>query len=198
MLPEEQLAQSNKPDPVDYRSVLALIPDIIIVVDRDRVIRYINRVEPGYDAATVIGTDAAQYVDPALKNKFMAKLASLFERGEGFELDSRSPATDAGGERWYRTRYLPISKGGDTVAALMVAQDITAQRLAEAEAQKLGKLLPLCAWCKRVRNDQGYWDELEEYLSSSGTRITHGMCPDCFEKTSQAIPSPSRPRKHSR
>jgi len=48
---------------------------------------------------------------------------------------------------------------------------------------KLSRLLPICAWCKRIRNDSGSWHRLEEYLeSSSGLEVTHGICPCCIKK----------------
>jgi sigma-B regulation protein RsbU (phosphoserine phosphatase) len=48
---------------------------------------------------------------------------------------------------------------------------------------KLEGLLPICSWCKRVRNDQNYWEQLEQYLSDHmGANITHGICPECCEK----------------
>jgi uncharacterized paraquat-inducible protein A len=42
-------------------------------------------------------------------------------------------------------------------------------------------LLPICASCKKVRNDQGYWKSIDTYISErSEAQITHGICPDCF------------------
>jgi GAF domain-containing protein len=44
-------------------------------------------------------------------------------------------------------------------------------------------LLPICAWCKRVRDDEGYWDQVEAYLHKyTGVDFTHGICPECLEK----------------
>lgn len=41
-------------------------------------------------------------------------------------------------------------------------------------------ILPICASCKKIRNDQGEWTQLEGYISShSVARFTHGICPDC-------------------
>ncbi len=58
-------------------------------------------------------------------------------------------------------------------------------RLAKAleEVKVLSGLLPICAWCKRVRNDQGYWQNVELYVREhTNAEFTHGICPDCFEK----------------
>lgn len=45
-------------------------------------------------------------------------------------------------------------------------------------------LIPICAWCKKIRDDSGYWQEIEAYLSQhSDADFTHGMCPGCVQKT---------------
>ena len=57
--------------------------------------------------------------------------------------------------------------------------------LAEAldHVKKLQGLLPICAWCKRIRDDKGYWDQVEAYFhKSTGADFTHGICPQCMEK----------------
>ena len=47
----------------------------------------------------------------------------------------------------------------------------------------LGGLLPICAWCKRIRDDAGYWNRLETFIHErSEADFTHGICPDCMEK----------------
>jgi hypothetical protein len=52
-----------------------------------------------------------------------------------------------------------------------------------AEIKTLSGLLPICANCKKVRNDQGYWQQIEEYVSEhSGADFSHGICPDCARK----------------
>jgi two-component system, sensor histidine kinase and response regulator len=49
-----------------------------------------------------------------------------------------------------------------------------------AEIKTLTGLLPLCAWCKKVRDDQGYWNQIEVYIRNhSRAEVTHGICPEC-------------------
>ena len=51
------------------------------------------------------------------------------------------------------------------------------------EARVLRGLLPICSSCKRIRDDQGYWTQLEQYISAhSDADFTHGICPECIEK----------------
>ena len=47
----------------------------------------------------------------------------------------------------------------------------------------LSGLLPMCAWCKKIRDDDGYWQQVEEYLiAHTDVRLTHGICRECEEK----------------
>ncbi|MFO0967524.1 MAG: MASE1 domain-containing protein [Gemmataceae bacterium] len=52
-----------------------------------------------------------------------------------------------------------------------------------AEIKTLRGLIPLCAWCKKMRDDAGSWQGLEDYLSThTDAQVTHGVCPECMEK----------------
>jgi DNA-binding response OmpR family regulator len=51
-----------------------------------------------------------------------------------------------------------------------------------ARVKQLQGLIPICSYCKRIRNDSNYWQKLETYLSEhSEAQFSHGICPDCFE-----------------
>ena len=64
-----------------------------------------------------------------------------------------------------------VRKNDDLVQELRFALD---------RVKTLAGLLPVCAWCKNVRNDQGYWQRIEEYLSEhTDAKLTHGLCPTC-------------------
>lgn len=48
------------------------------------------------------------------------------------------------------------------------------------ELRTLRQLLPICSWCKKVRDDQGYWQQVEGYLADRNiAQLTHGICPSC-------------------
>jgi DNA-directed RNA polymerase subunit RPC12/RpoP len=54
---------------------------------------------------------------------------------------------------------------------------------AMGEIKQLRGLLPICAWCKKVRNDTGLWEQVELYVRShSDAEFTHSVCPDCRSK----------------
>jgi DNA-binding response OmpR family regulator len=52
-----------------------------------------------------------------------------------------------------------------------------------SEVKRLQGLLPICSYCKKVRDEENYWQQVEAYLSShSDVKLTHGVCPDCHAK----------------
>jgi len=87
--------------------------------------------------------------------------------------------------------------GGRIVAGIEIVRDITARKQAEeererligelkhaiAEIRTLSGLLPICAACKNIRDDKGYWNKLEQYIQAhSEAEFTHGLCPDCARR----------------
>jgi hypothetical protein len=70
------------------------------------------------------------------------------------------------------------------VMALLEFRRVSA-RLADMldHVKTLQGLLPICAWCKRIRDDAGYWDQVEAYFHKyTGVDFTHSICPECLEK----------------
>ena len=67
-------------------------------------------------------------------------------------------------------------------------QGSLAARVAELEealarVKQLQGLLPICSYCKKIRDDRNYWQQLENYIGEhSEAQFSHGICPDCFEK----------------
>ncbi|MFN7953779.1 MAG: hypothetical protein U0610_18775 [bacterium] len=63
-----------------------------------------------------------------------------------------------------------------------LAEAVTELERRTQEVHTLRGLLPICAWCKKVRTDSGLWTEAARYLESHpDVRITHGLCPSCLE-----------------
>ena len=57
-------------------------------------------------------------------------------------------------------------------------------------------MLPICSACKKVRDDQGYWKQIEEYISQrSGAQFSHGLCPDCMEQLYPEWAGKTKPRE---
>jgi PAS domain S-box-containing protein len=83
-----------------------------------------------------------------------------------------------------------------------VARDITERKQAEAdrerlvgelraalaEVRELQAILPICMYCKSIRNDENYWQTVEAYISHhTNTRFSHGVCPACYDKVASTF-----------
>lgn len=101
--------------------------------------------------------------------------------------------------KWIQLTSRPSSQKMDMQTIWSgVIQDITTRKLAEEQRntllQKLQKaltevrtlkgIIPICSYCKKIRDDKGYWNLIESYLQEhSEAEFTHGMCPDCLDQT---------------
>jgi hypothetical protein len=90
-----------------------------------------------------------------------------------------------------------VDEKGNTIHSFGFTQDITEQKLAEQEREKiieklqksldeiktLRGILPICSFCKNIRNDDGYYEQIESYIHKhSGVDFSHTICPKCMEK----------------
>ena len=74
---------------------------------------------------------------------------------------------------------------GARVVGLQHALADRVRRLEEAlsNVKQLQGLLPICSYCKRIRDDQNYWQQVESYITvHSGVQFSHSYCPDCYEQ----------------
>jgi PAS domain S-box-containing protein len=101
-------------------------------------------------------------------------------------------------DRVYQVHVVPVHGSGEGVELGMVmTQDITERKQAEVERERLiaelrdalasvrtlRGLLPICASCKKIRDDQGYWLQVDDYLRAHvDVSISHGLCHDCAVK----------------
>ncbi|MEE4382258.1 MAG: GAF domain-containing protein [Pseudomonadales bacterium] len=87
-------------------------------------------------------------------------------------------------------RQLPddVLRQLERLARLVVDQmqlRLVSTELAEAleRARVLGELIPVCAYCRRLRDDDQFWQSLELYVErNTGSRLSHGICPDCLHE----------------
>ena len=98
--------------------------------------------------------------------------------------------------RFYQTRWFDAAALLGLVLAIAAVPLLRVRQLrarareldkrvqeAVGELKVLSGLLPMCAWCKKIRDDQGYWSRIEAYLSArTDAQFTHGICPDCTKK----------------
>ena len=101
-------------------------------------------------------------------------------------------------KKWVLVTVDPIfSPNGNLLGAVHIARDVTRRVLIQNEREVLVRdlqnavkqiktlngLLPICASCKKIRDDTGYWNLIESYIEShSQASFSHGLCPDCMEE----------------
>ena len=74
---------------------------------------------------------------------------------------------------------------GERVVQLQrdLGEQVRELQFAMAQVHQLQELLPICSYCKKIRDDRSYWQQVEGYLSDrAGIQFTHGVCPDCYER----------------
>lgn len=103
-----------------------------------------------------------------------------------------------GAVRWVALAFQPVYDGASRFLGTRGSnRDVTERKLAEAGREKLigelrdalsqvkllSGLIPICACCKKIRDDKGYWNQIESYIRDhSEANFSHGICPDCARK----------------
>ena len=99
---------------------------------------------------------------------------------------------------WTSTTKIPLRDQNNNIIGLVgISREINEIKQAEEQREKiiaelqealdkiktLKGLIPICASCKKIRDDQGYWNNVESYIKSHAeVEFTHGICPDCMKK----------------
>ena len=181
------------------RAIGNAITDIMFVIDEDG--RYIEVLTSSdnllYKNSSDIKGRLIRDIFPEEKaNIFIETIQNTITTGNPqvleYELDVPK------GQRWFEGRTAPLSGliNGKR-AAVWDSRDITNRKKNEEEKKKLifdlqsaadriktlSGLLPICAWCKKIKDDQGAWNHLENYISKhSNADFTHSICPECRQK----------------
>jgi sigma-B regulation protein RsbU (phosphoserine phosphatase) len=86
-----------------------------------------------------------------------------------------------------KTELLARVRAGERIVKLESSLRQKNRELSEALAQvkQLKGLLPICMYCKKIRKDKDYWQQIEDYIAHhSEAEFSHGVCPECYEKHS--------------
>ncbi|MGE0040594.1 MAG: histidine kinase N-terminal 7TM domain-containing protein [Vicinamibacterales bacterium] len=183
-------------------ALLDTITDGVVVLDRLHRIGFAN---PSARRLLNLERDAAR-LPPLLR------LESRYEQSVPWFGEVSVPSL--AGTRWLDIRVDAVhDRWGELAGRLMLVRDVTVQKELERERERLigelqealttvrqlEELMPICASCRKVRDDRGYWGQIEEYLASrTSMQFTHGICPDCMSKlygplVDDAPPDPADP-----
>lgn len=192
------------------RRILQAAHDAIILVDEEGKIRLWNQAASriyGYSNEEAMGKDILELLAPARDlEKVRATFRESLVSGQGSGINQTTEWTmrRKDGQEIMVELSLTAVMFGDQRFFLGVDRDITERKKSEMERELLIKsleealanvktlsgLVPICAACKRIRDDKGYWNQVEAYISShSEARFSHGICPECIHKLYPEIES---------
>ncbi|MEW6601711.1 MAG: GAF domain-containing protein [Nitrospirota bacterium] len=179
---------------INYRSILDSIKDGMYFVDLNHKIQYWNR-----GAELITGIPADQVVGTAIDGGTLryegdrGGTLQPFEYAVSLCLQEKQAVhktffirTKDGGKIPVEESAVPFYEKGKMTGVVAAFRDIS--RCSKAVEQRLKserkeRLIPICGWCKKIRSDEDYWEQLESYLTNEGFGIfTHGMCPSCADK----------------
>ncbi len=178
-----------------YQEILEHTSDGVYLLDSEGRIEAAN---PGF--AAMLGRPGAEIIGKNLRELVHEDDVKLLEPSGASlagprQFDLRF-VTREGKVRIGLVREAPVFSGGFLSGYQAVATDITERKKAEIEREKLLKelqlamaeaksqkgFLPICAVCKKIRDEAGEWNRIERYISAHfNTQFSHGICPECLE-----------------
>lgn len=155
--------------------------------------------EPGQ--ARIDGKLLKSLIHPDDADLVTSAVRDAIGSGVPYDIEFRFQTLDGRPRYAHASADVTRATDGAVEAVYGSMQDITERRLVElererlitqlqealAEIKALRGLIPICAWCKRIRDDQGYWQQIEEYLlARSDVEFTHCICPECLAQAEAA------------
>lgn len=151
----------------------------------------------GFAATEMIG-ESIENIIPRDRQSEILDMRDLIERGRRVDRVETVRLRKDGRKIDVSITISPIKNAEGIIhGASIVARDVTERKEQEKErlhliqeltdalkhVKTLSGLLPICASCKKIRNDDGYWEQVETYIKSrSNAEFTHGICPDCVKE----------------
>ena len=184
------------------RPMLEEVPAYMWSADRELRITWSRPSEKiifGLDVEPLLGTTVYQmFGGNADHPSIQAHRAALEGEGRNFEVWVEV----RGGARLLRAHVEPLRDASQTIRGVVgVALDLTERSRAEADRERLidelqqaldrvkvlTGLIPICSHCKAVRDDRGYWQQVDAFMREhSDVKLSHAICPDCAKKVMPA------------
>lgn len=157
----------------------------------------------GFTRSELMSRPFIEFVHPDDRERTLKQNADVRAGGKALAFENRYLCKD-GSYRWFRWNAAPDSA---QKVIYSVARDITESKQAEeererlvaelqaalAEVKALQSILPICSYCRKIRDDENYWHTVEDYLSlHTSTLFSHGICPSCMETQSELQFEPSK------
>lgn len=183
---QQQVAASE----LELRTIIETEPECVKQLAADGALLDMNRAGLNMIEADsleqVRGRKVQELVTPEYRDAFVELIRQVFS-GESGSLEFKVQGLK-GGCRWLETHAVPLRDPQDQIIALLgVTRDISERKKAEIEREAalaqikvLEGTIPICMHCKKIRDDQNSWNQLEQYITEhSEAMFSHGLCPEC-------------------
>lgn len=147
----------------------------------------------------VLGKTTFDYNPEEMAKRYFDDEMDIVKTGDAMiEKEEVALHRDTGEQRWHLTSKIPIKDSQGSVTGIVgISHDITHRKQAEEERERLinelkqaladiktlSGLVPICSNCKKIRDDKGYWTQVEAYVQEhSQAQFSHGFCPECMRK----------------
>ena len=158
---------------------------------------YFRRLNPawertlGFSRAELMSRPSIEFVHPDDRERTLAQNRHVKSGGEARAFENRYRCKD-GSYRWFLWNAVTDVARQEIYS---VARDITERKAAEslrerlvqdlqaalAEVRTLQQILPICSYCRKIRDDDNYWQSVETYLAQhTQAQFSHSICPDCY------------------
>lgn len=196
-----------------FSRVVEQCPASIVITDLKGEIEYVNpkfTKMTGYTQAEVFGKNPRILKSGETPSEDYRQLWECLAAGREWQGEFHN-RKKSGELFWEYARISPIVGPEGTIQHLVaIKEDISGRKEAEAERERLiaelqaaladvstlSGIIPICASCKRIRDDQGFWNRIEKYIQDrSLAKFSHGICPECAEKLYPELDHKSKPRE---
>ena len=172
--------------------------DILIVDDQEANISLLEEMLRGVGYLSVSTTrDPREVCELYRRHRYSLIVLDLLMPGlDGFEVMEGLKAVETQGylpvlvqtaQPQHKVRALKagakdfVSKPFDLVEVLLRVHNLLEVRLLLSAVRVLNSLLPICSYCRRIRDIKNYWRSVEDYVGQhTDSKFSHGICPDCF------------------
>lgn len=178
----------------EYHTLIEQAPILIWRANLDAMCDYFNDRWLAFRGRTMeqeYGNGWTEGIHPEDFDRCLKIFLDSFKKQEVFEMEYRLMRHD-GVYRWIFDRGVPYQEdrggfAGYIGSCIDVTQRVEAQEALkfklEEELRVLKGIIPICMHCKEIRDDKGYWNQLEKYISEhSEVQFSHGICDKCLEK----------------
>ena len=185
----------------EYGPILDHFNDVVFIADEEGNFVFVNKAvseqSNGVPSEVFIGRHFTELVDPKYHEFAKTNFQKVLSGEKIVPAIEMERQTESGEKITKEVNWKMFSVNNDETFVMGVSRDITDRKQAEehrdklieelkkalSEVKTLQGFLPICSHCKKIRDDKGYWNQIESYIRDhTEAEFTHSICPKCAKK----------------